>query len=576
MQKIDSNDIISNLARVFFNHLRYEELLKILKSTKQNNSQLLQAKGFSHVNLVLGGGYNVDFLAPIIQVIGLSRRIVFNLEVWPYEVFKSRILSDFKSEQMKRPDFFYYCGGGKFVSLENLSDELNVWLTMAKKIRDQYSADVIFNNLAALDSQSAQDQEAIAHFNRELSARLPLSAKLLDVEALSRQIGKDKWNDERFFELTKCITTLDNQCILAKKLVSQIASFFGLNARAVILDLDNVLWGGELGDLGWQDIHLTDERPPGQEFSRFQDYLLSLKSRGILLCICSQNELSNVEEVFKLNTNMKLKLSDFAVIECDWSPKSQKVQRILLKLNLDSSLVAFVDDNPFEREQIRFAFKNMVVPELPSEVSQFSETIETTGFFDTNFTTSEDDNRNQMKRADILRDEALAASYSYEDYLKDLKIEAEVKRFTQDDLARVNQLINKTNQFNLNKKPTTLAWLENISKDSHFICLSLRMKDRLGDLGLISSIIIRHNSFGENPEAFIESWVLSCRAFGRNAESIILNSALEILSKLKVSCLDLEYLPTEKNKLMVDIFLKLGFKRDVKRITGQYFSLEIL
>jgi FkbH-like protein len=325
--------------------------------------------------------------------------------------------------------------------------------------------------------------------------------------------------------------------------------------------LDDTLWGGRIGDDGWDGIDL-DPSGTGRHFLRLQFFLRGLLDQGVVLAIASKNHPEVAVEAFRRRPEMLLQFEDFVAAEIHWEPKSLSVQRILDRLNLSTAGVVFLDDNPVERAEVRRKFPDIFIPELPESPAERVPMLLNSGVFDRRVITEESRNRTAMYRDNEQRDQAMEGAVDIGEFLRNLHMEMEVFDVTG-ARDRVLELIHKTNQFNLTTRRYT--WDELLHTINSGFGLCYRLKDRFGDNGIISVVLV---SMQPNASAKIDLWLMSCRVLGRQVEEVILADVVARANRLGALELLGEYIPTSKNKLVCDLYPRLGFDLAEARSDG--------
>ena len=411
----------------------------------------------------------------------------------------------------------------------------------------------------------------ITTLNNKLLKKSESTIYWLDLGKLSQIIGLKNWHDSGLFYQAKYGFSIKFLPEYTNWLSSTIREVYALKPKVLILDLDNTLWGGIIGDDGLEGINLGPETPEGNAFQDFCYYLKALKSRGIILAICSKNEISNVKEVFNRHPHMPLSLDDFSCIKCNWDHKPKNIIEIANELNLDISSFVFVDDNPAECELVRSKFKEVKVIQLSNDPSTHISSIDFLNLF----------NSYSLSKEDLIRHKSYIARTKYEkdklnfsnidEYLIGMKMTSQIKETNSEEIHRICQMQMKTNQFNLkthrHSKEEILTKIKNQNQNLY----SINLKDKFADHGLVSYIEYEY----DNQNLIINDWLMSCRVFSRTLEEFILKFLInQALNKNKKSIL-LNYSETNKNKILKDIFIKLGFNLNQKKENNQIWSKEI-
>ena len=377
----------------------------------------------------------------------------------------------------------------------------------------------------------------------------------LDLLSLQIRMGLNSFYDSVLYYSSKMAVTLDAIEIIAKNVTDIIKSFRGQFKKAVILDLDNTLWGGVIGDDGLGGIEIG-ELGSGHVYTDFQRWLKQLKNRGILLCVCSKNNEDTAKEPFLNHEEMILRLDDFSIFVANWEDKASNIKYIQKALNIGMDSFVFIDDNPFERNLVREMIPEITVPELPVDPSMYLSFLQGENLFETASFSEDDKDRTSMYQAEFKRKSLELTYESIDDYLKNLEMTAEVKAFEPLRYSRIAQLTQRSNQFNLRTKRYTEADIEQIANDNKYITLYFTLKDKFGDHGLVSVVIIEKTG---DTEGFIDTWLMSCRVLKRGMEEFIVNSIVATAKEKGLLKLNAEYIATPKNKMVKDIYKTMGF-----------------
>jgi FkbH-like protein len=393
--------------------------------------------------------------------------------------------------------------------------------------------------------------------NAGLTKRLRGSADvLLDVAALAETVGLANWHSPNEWYLAKLPFAQAFLPVYADHVCRLLAALRGLSRRCLVLDLDNTLWGGVVGDDGLKDIHIGQGDPIGEAYLNFQRYLLSLRQRGIVLAVSSKNEDEIARLPFREHPDMLLHEEDFAIFQANWKDKATNIQAIADTLSLGPNSIVFVDDNPFERNMVREAMPNVAVPEMPEDPAQYVRTLSAAGYFEAMAFSEEDAKRASYYASNARRATLEREVGDVEAYLASLEMEIYFQPFNEVGRVRITQLINKSNQFNLTTKRYTEAEVARFETDPRVLTLQVRLRDKLGDNGMISVIICR---WAEADLLEIDTWLMSCRVLGRRVEEAVLRELLAHAKRRGASRLRGLYTPTDRNKLVEQHYAKLGF-----------------
>lgn len=338
-----------------------------------------------------------------------------------------------------------------------------------------------------------------------------------------------------------------------------LAALRGHSRKCLVLDLDNTLWGGVIGDDGLEGIVLGQGNAAGEAYLALQGYAKQLTQRGIILAVCSKNDPDIAQQVFRDHPDMILRREDIACFIANWEPKEGNLRRIAQELNIGLDSLVFVDDNPAERAHIRQALPMVAVPELPEDPASFVSCVEQAGYFEAVAFTDEDRQRARQYAGNQERDALLQASADPGSFLASLSMRMRAGPAQAVDLPRVAQLIGKTNQFNLTTRRYTLEAVAAMARDPAATILQFRLEDRFGDNGLVSAMILLPAK--DQPDVLdIDTWVMSCRVFGRQLEHAVLNIAAATARSRGVSHLRGTFIPTAKNGVVRELFQALGFQ----------------
>lgn len=418
-----------------------------------------------------------------------------------------------------------------------------------------YDNDHVFGNYALKTESSFSYQ--LVKLNHMLMERALAFKNLfwIDLSSIQQKVGQDRFYDQRMYDIAKMPLTLEALPEVAKGVLDVMKAIHGQLHKCVILDLDNTLWGGVIGDDGIENIQIG-ELGQGHAFTDFQRWLKELKNRGILLAVCSKNQEHIAKEPFISHPEMELHLDDFAIFVANWQDKATNVQYIRDKLNIGMDSMVFVDDNPFERNLVRAAFPELTVPDLPEDPSQYVGYLKSLNLFETASFSDEDAGRTQQYRAEAKREILKDTVKSFEEYLKGLGMTAWVMPFEKIYYSRIAQLTQRSNQFNLRTVRYTESEVERIAKNNRFLTLYFCLRDKFGDHGLIGVVILEKES---KEDLFIQEWLMSCRVLKRGMEEFIINKIMEIAEKEGYKKVIGEYIPTQKNEMVKNLYTDFGF-----------------
>ena len=377
----------------------------------------------------------------------------------------------------------------------------------------------------------------------------------IDLFSIQVQEGQARFYDASLYFNAKMTISMDSLPAVAKAVVDVIKAMEGKIKKCVILDLDNTLWGGVIGDDGMGGIQIG-ELGKGHAFLNFQRWLKQLKECGIILAVCSKNNEEIAKEPFERHDEMILRLDDISVFVANWNDKASNIRMIQESLNIGMDSIVFIDDNPFERNLVREMIPDIEVPELPEDPALYLGFLQQCNYFETASFTGVGADRTQQYQAEYERKKLQMTFNSIDDYLESLEMVGEAKPFETERYARIAQLTQRSNQFNLRTIRYTEDEIERIANDSHFITLYYTLKDKFGDHGLVSVVILEKVS---DEAVFVDTWLMSCRVLKRGMEEFIVNKMIYTAKEAGFKTINAEYIPTMKNAMVKDIYITMGF-----------------
>lgn len=370
---------------------------------------------------------------------------------------------------------------------------------------------------------------------------------IVDINDLVQHYGRSTMIDYRMQYLTKSPWSDKGIEILSLRLIQQIKTIQGNRKKVIVLDLDNTLWGGILGEDGMENLLLSNDGI-GKAYYDFQKGLLKLYESGILLVICSKNDENLVFETIKSHPYMLIKKNHLAAWRINWNNKADNLESIAKELNLGLDSFVFLDDSPYERKLLKFTYPQLQVPDLPADPSQYSEFLAGISSLDTITVTQEDKNRNEMYQHERIRSEKRLSSDSLEKFLNSLHINVSIQRATSFMIPRIAQLTQKTNQFNLTTKRYSSTQIKQFASNKEMLVLAVSSKDIIGDMGLIGVIIAKI----VDKSLIIDTFLMSCRVLGRGIEEAALFSLIEYGGRFGATSIIGEFIPTKKNQMAKD------------------------
>ena len=463
-----------------------------------------------------------------------------------------------------------------------LDEEFSRFKNMWENLTRRFSAVIIQNNFEMtwcndLGNFSAVSNFGMARYISALNEKFAAYAEthknfyLHNINRLSAQIGLNKWHNRLEYCSYKFAMSLDVMPQVANNLANILKAIFGLSKKCLVLDLDNTLWGGIIAEDGVENLQIGHETPEAEMFTDFQNYVLDLKRRGIILAVCSKNDAEIAKSGFN-HPDSVLKLSDFAAFYANMKPKSENILNIARDLNIGVYSLIFIDDNSFERQLVRNILPEVSVPEVDAgNCYSYIRAVEEAGYFETVSISNDDLKRAETYSANNRRREMQLSAKSYEDYLQSLEMEAEIAPFKEIYFDRIAQLTNKTNQFNLTTRRYSRADIQNFAANSNYITLYCRLKDKLGDNGLISVVIAERK--GANLDILL--WLMSCRVLNRGVEYVLMDSLIERAKIFGVKIIRGVYFQTQKNKLVANFYEDFGFEKISQTNDAKVYSLNV-
>ena len=390
---------------------------------------------------------------------------------------------------------------------------------------------------------------------------------ICDIAGLQNKLGRDMMFAPNVYVSTEMVLSIDALPYVASRVMDIICAIKGQFKKCLILDLDNTVWGGVIGDDGLEGIQLGHGLGIGKAFTEFQMWVKKLKQRGIIICVASKNNEETAKEPFEKHPDMVLKLEDIAVFQANWETKVDNIRTIQRILNIGFDSMVFLDDNPFERNIVRENIPGITVPELPQDPGEYLEYLYSLNLFETASYSQADKDRTKQYQVEAKR-VSLQKTFSNEaDFLKSLDMTSVVSGFNKFNTPRVAQLSQRSNQFNLRTVRYTEADIEALGQNPDVIDLSFTLEDKFGDNGLIAVVIMKKQ---DEETLFIDTWFMSCRVLKRGMENFTLNSMVEAAREKGFKRIIGEYLPTPKNKMVENHYPNLGFQTVENSPTAQY------
>lgn len=378
---------------------------------------------------------------------------------------------------------------------------------------------------------------------------------LVDIARLAASVGHERWDDPRHWHASKLGFAPDMLPVYGDVVARTLGALKGRAKKALVLDLDNTLWGGVIGDDGLEGIVLGQGNATGEAFVAIQQMALELRQRGVVLAVCSKNEDDAARLPFQRHPDMLLRENHVAVFQANWTDKAANLKVIAETLNIGVDALVFLDDNPVERAQVRRELPMVGVPELPADPALYPRTLAAAGYFDTVAISAEDRVRADLYQSNAERAQMMAQASDMDSYLASLDMVCTIRAVDPVSRPRVAQLINKSNQYNLTTRRYTEAEVAAAEADPKRHAVQIRLVDRFGDNGIISVLIA-----DKGEDAWdIDTWLMSCRVLGRRVQEAALAHLAAAAAAEGARTLVGRYVPSAKNRMVEDHYAKLGF-----------------
>ncbi len=528
----------------------------------------------------------VAFLAgstiePLIDLLGFWLLVAgFRLEACsaPFDSWRQQAMDPGSELYAFKPHFVWFFLTARDLRLNPVHAAGGVGSTVESALRDVASAasaavagcrvPVIVNNIEATSIRVLGNHEGefadsaarrVREFNAALPPSLPAGCSVFDLEHQAASFGLQRWEDARLWFHSKHPFALDAFGPVAFAGSRLLAASRGRSRKCIVLDLDNTLWGGVVGDDGAEGIRFgANHGAVGEAFEAFQRYLKALSERGIALAVCSKNDDDLAREAFSVRAEMVLGLDDFAVFQANWGNKADNIRLIAKALNIGTDALVFVDDNPAERALVRAELPEVAVIEMPDDPSDFVAALAAGAWFETLALSDEDRQRAKAYRDNAARTQASLEATDLKSYLRELDMRASWGLADPAHLPRMAQLLSKTNQFQLTDVRHSEAQLAALSTEKGAWIGWFSLRDRFGDHGLISVVALRQ----DGTTAYIDAWAMSCRVFSRGMEDFIFGVLLRETARRGCTHLVGCYVASRKNGVVSRLYERLGGQPD--------------
>jgi FkbH-like protein len=557
---------LAALANFRLNFLKTEQVDRIL--TRAFPAPPAAGLMAAPIRLALLGSSTTKHLHGAIRVAALRRQLYVEIYEPDYGQYWTELLDTGSGLHKFRPNVVLFAFDARHVTRTFSAEQdsaaaqaagagviahLEACWTQARQAFDatilQQTVLPVFPELMGQNEQLLQGSPASAVRSLNTAIRAAAAAAgvhLIAADAYAARDGIDKWYSETFWHQAKQEIFAPAVPLYGDLVMRVVAARYGRSYKCLVLDLDNTVWGGVVGDDGVQGLRLGQGSAEGEAFVAFQNYARDLSRRGIILAVCSKNDEANALAPFEQHPDMVLKRSDIACFVANWEDKATNI-------GLDS--LVFVDDNPFERNLVRRELPMVAVPEIPEEPALVAQCIADAGYFEALALTEEDRARAAQYQANAARASLATGATDMGAYLASLEMRLVWSPFDEIGLARIVQLINKTNQFNLTTRRYNEDDVRAMMADPDVVTLQLRLLDRFGDNGMIAILIARK----EGIDAVIDTWLMSCRVLGRQVEQASLALLMQEIRHLNAERVVGVYRPTAKNGMVAGHYEKLGF-----------------
>jgi FkbH-like protein len=533
------------------------------------------------VRIAILGSFTLDPIVPILKAHALLSRVRAQIYVAQFNTWQQEVLTEHSGLRAFDPDVIFlavrpedlapdlvygFLGLNEIEIKAQVGQAIDALETFLVALRRWSKAKVVVHSLPApaypalgiLDHELSTGQSAaFLELNKawfHLAKRTP-GVSVMDCDRLVREIGWNRWYDPRYWAVAKLPLTSAALERIAEEYAKYLKAFFGLARKVLVLDLDNTLWGGIVGEDGLHRLQLGSEYP-GSAFLELQRVILSLHDRGVVLAINSKNNPDDAQEVIERHPAMILRPKHFAATRINWNDKAQNLQELAQELNLNLDSFVFVDDSAVECERIRQLLPQILTIHMAGEPALRPNRMrQLAGLFDTLEYSSEDRARNAMYRADGARKGLRSQTASLEDFYISLKMELIIERLSNLSLARAAQMTLRTNQFNLTTRRRSETELQMLLRSDENEVFTVRLRDRFGDEGIIALVITQ----ADEGALLIDTFLMSCRVIGREVETALLTFVLKRAQALRCRQVIGEYRPTKKNGMVADFYARQGF-----------------
>jgi FkbH-like protein len=572
--------------------IRFSDVVKIVESLDSKEEDWIPLKIAFLCNIT------IDPLIPYTKFLCYKENLKADIYMGDYDNVIQEVMDASSGTYRHSPDIIVVClkmetlserlaASFSAMSIEEIKEEsgriVNFVDKVLSEIRKNTKAVILLHNFeipvypsfGILDYQGHSKQvNTFRKINSDLVdiAGKYDSAYIIDIVLLESTIGYLKFFDSRYWHLAKAPYTREAFKTIAKEYIKFIGALKGKSKKCLVLDCDNTLWGGIIGEDGINKIEIG-KTYPGSAYLEFQQAILNLYNRGIMLAICSRNNESDVLEVLENHPDMILREKHFVSMRINWSDKVANLKEIARELNIGLDSLVLLDDSDFEINMVKQMLPQVITIRLPNDPSLYRDLLNSCGLFDTLTFSEEDRERSAMYKAEIGRKEAKAKfqATTLEDYYKYLEMEVSIKNADEFSIPRISQLTQRTNQFNLTTRRYSEAQIKELSEAKDSAVRYLHLKDRFGDTGIVGVAILKYTG----KEALIDTFLLSCRVIGRGVEEVFLRDCVNMAVRRGCEKIVGLYLPTSKNGQVQKFYENHNFSCMEKNSSGAKYSFPL-
>lgn len=566
----------STLRRLAAHSLDLTQLGRLSSVISERYKEIANTSRFLPLRIGLIGSHTLDYIADSLPATGLRHGLLLSVTRTPYGQVAQAVLDQHSGIAAGTLDVVLLALDARALDLfkprfsaeeavEAVEAAISQLILLRDGVRSRIGAVCAFQTLplpveplfGSFDARFSGSPRAMADaFNRRLAEVVSDGDLIIDIAYAASSAGLTRWHDPRSWHTAKLPFSLEITPFYAEHVCRVLGAAYGKARKCLVLDLDNTLWGGVIGDDGLDGIVLGQGNGPGEAFTAVQEFAFYLRERGVILAICSKNEETTALIPFGNHNEMVLSRDHIACFIANWNDKATNLRSIAATLNIGTDALVFLDDNPAERALVRQELPDVAVPEVGIDPADYPSVVARAGYFEAVSFSNEDRERAKYYQANAERQNNQESITNLADYLTSLQMTMNVKPFDATGRTRITQLINKSNQFNLTTRRYTEAQIEAVEHDPSKFALQVRVKDRFGDNGMISVVI-----FDKQGAVWgCDAWLMSCRVLGRQIEEAVLLEVATAARAAGANALCGRYIPTKRNAIVAEHFSKLGFK----------------